>query len=510
MQRTINKLPFCSASRTSQNGSSLVYVIMTMVVVSALGAGIVRMTSTSTFSELPYDSFQRAKHLAEFGYAYAPQIIGDPDSYNLILSDEERIEIHILERLTPSLLNIESIGIIQEGHAMIASRFVLQGQATLITSTTQWLNSLPDQAPQPRSGAVEGMNVSDATATELKPYAVDLSTGETALLFAELSEKGQSGSRPYEPVGQFRYGCVWSRETFSLGSAALNVCFQFQFFPGETSRTQDRNTADGFTMTLLPASFDVGNDIDGYVCGFSGSNLGFGGIDTPKMAVEFDIHRYSDQRDFTPNDPQEGNHVALLLSEDAGLPVAVPGRFYSVRHDFRLNPPCDPQTPDNSACVMMVDANKHNSAINLPAWMEWRNCNTAQHPGCEMPLVDPEVWRINNDVSWRTWPHHAAVIVHRNCNADCSQCGLSGGTRTYVSAQIRCLLGSEVPHPVDSLQGTDYCGQPRLLNACVDEPMNMGIFDEVRLGFTAATGGGRTGVLISHIDIDCDHISSAP
>lgn len=47
-----------------------------MLVMSALGAGIVKLTSTSTFTELHQDSYQQARYLAESGLMYA---ISDPD-----------------------------------------------------------------------------------------------------------------------------------------------------------------------------------------------------------------------------------------------------------------------------------------------------------------------------------------------------------------------------------------------------------------------------------------------
>jgi len=287
------------------------------------------------------------------------------------------------------------------------------------------------------------------------------------------------------------------------------VCFQFQFYPGETSRGRFTGTADGFTMTLLPGDFDIGSESTKYVCGGSGSNLGHGGMDSPKIAIEFDIHRYGGETGgnqvWSPNDPFnleeslfQGNHAALLMSEDPGLPDPLPWRYYNVRHGHSLNPACIPGSPNHSACVFMHDI--PNPAVDLAAWMEWQNCNVNSHPFCEMEFFN---WSGN----MRTFPHKANVSIVRGCNNDCTECGI-GGQKSKVQADIFCIYGSSTPTSETSRSNTDYCGLPRNINACVEAPLNDDIFEEVRVGFTAATGGALSGLQISHIDFECDPFPS--
>ncbi|MCP3876709.1 MAG: hypothetical protein GY699_26670 [Desulfobacteraceae bacterium] len=55
----------------NENGGILIAVIVTMVVISALGAGLVSITGTSVFNQTISNSSSNASHLAEAGYRYA-------------------------------------------------------------------------------------------------------------------------------------------------------------------------------------------------------------------------------------------------------------------------------------------------------------------------------------------------------------------------------------------------------------------------------------------------------
>ncbi len=64
-----------------QRGSILIYLVVVIVVASALGAGIVSMTTTSTFTGLSYNPSDQARYLAQSGLEYARALIqSDPDA----------------------------------------------------------------------------------------------------------------------------------------------------------------------------------------------------------------------------------------------------------------------------------------------------------------------------------------------------------------------------------------------------------------------------------------------
>ncbi|WP_156932855.1 hypothetical protein [Desulfonatronum lacustre] len=56
---------------SQQQGASLIFIIAAILIMSALGVGIVRLTTTSTFTELTQDPYQQARYLAESGLNYA-------------------------------------------------------------------------------------------------------------------------------------------------------------------------------------------------------------------------------------------------------------------------------------------------------------------------------------------------------------------------------------------------------------------------------------------------------
>ncbi len=346
--------------------------------------------------------------------------------------------------------------------------------ASSASSSPSFLNTVPLGTPQ------EPYDETGTTPTEFKPFEATLSDGTPAII---MGENSSTSSNQAARLGRYRYGCTWTEQTYSLSAAPLNIQFRFQLYPGETDRTTVTGTADGFTMTVIPAALDIGNTDDGFICGFRGSGLGYAGtgIPGPKMAIEFDIYR-SDWR----NDPIEGNHVALLMTQ-----TAISGDS-DVGHGSNDNPACNNANPDNSACVFMY--NSTTPGINIPAWLEWRNCDSSSVTNCEMELVDPVEagWNANNN---RTHPYTADILIERNCNNGCTSCGDPSDMYTLITADIECIYGST------TVGDPNYCGVPRTLTACVATPLNTNAFDEVRVGFTIATGGARTGLQFSHIDI---------
>ncbi|SMP81787.1 hypothetical protein SAMN06295888_1431 [Desulfonatronum zhilinae] len=70
---------------SQQQGASLIFIIAAILIMSALGVGIVRLTTTSTFTELTQDPYQQARYLAESGLNYA--LKEDATDGKFLLSD---------------------------------------------------------------------------------------------------------------------------------------------------------------------------------------------------------------------------------------------------------------------------------------------------------------------------------------------------------------------------------------------------------------------------------------
>jgi hypothetical protein len=77
-ESSANKSPNCG--KDLQRGSILIYLVVVIVVASALGAGIVSMTTTSSFTGLSYNPSDQARYLAMSGLGYARSLIqANPD-----------------------------------------------------------------------------------------------------------------------------------------------------------------------------------------------------------------------------------------------------------------------------------------------------------------------------------------------------------------------------------------------------------------------------------------------
>jgi Tfp pilus assembly protein PilX len=79
--------------RSRQKGSILIGIIITMVVMASLGAGMVYLTTTSTFQELFANNHSRAYYSAESGGRYAMAVIRKAFASSSYLSDTDYITL---------------------------------------------------------------------------------------------------------------------------------------------------------------------------------------------------------------------------------------------------------------------------------------------------------------------------------------------------------------------------------------------------------------------------------
>ncbi|WP_045216567.1 hypothetical protein [Desulfonatronovibrio magnus] len=120
----------------SQQGSILIYLVAVLVVAGALGAGIVSLTTSSTFTELTYNPSDRARYLAMSGVNYglfaleAEEDILNLDEYDwqnsepilLTMSDNEEIDISFhSQEVTPGESGIVRPRVISVGRVFPGS-----------------------------------------------------------------------------------------------------------------------------------------------------------------------------------------------------------------------------------------------------------------------------------------------------------------------------------------------------------------------------------------------------
>jgi prepilin-type N-terminal cleavage/methylation domain-containing protein len=89
-------------------GNVLIGLIVTMMIFAALGAGMVAMTGTSTFSQVTANTISKAYYLAESGFRYAASVYlneGDTDGDNEIEDDRNQVLGTTLHGSTFTFLN---------------------------------------------------------------------------------------------------------------------------------------------------------------------------------------------------------------------------------------------------------------------------------------------------------------------------------------------------------------------------------------------------------------------
>lgn len=314
-----------------------------------------------------------------------------------------------------------------------------------------------------------------AAPNAFKPQEIRLSDGTQALVMGnpDLSDPTDPDSTPLNTAGampRWSVGCSWL--PVSAWTNYTSVAFRFQFFPGETDASQHLGTGHGFTVTLLPESVDLGANDN--LCGGAGENLGHGGIDAPKVAVEFDIHSGE------AGNPT-ANHVAALLSPDDGTGTV----STNVQHGQALNPACT-----GAHCL---------TNVTPKTWLEARNCNIRDHHSCDMERVD---WYAINDVDPQdeaeapvlaAKPYKAEVMVLKRCGTACEPCETE---ETFDHLWIRAAVSCDLPVNVSNEFGE--CVE-KTLSSC--QPAPEGDFSSTRFGFTFATGAETTGLQISNIGL---------
>lgn len=144
---------FRARAISNQHGSTLIYVVGAMVIMSVLGTGIVRLTTTSTFTEITQDSYQQARYLAESGFNYAPHFFTGinvcsnyPDLLEkktiiLNMGNDDKVEFKFSDiqktGTTITFENFEATGFTNTGTHVTASKYKRTGTRVVQCSGMQ-------------------------------------------------------------------------------------------------------------------------------------------------------------------------------------------------------------------------------------------------------------------------------------------------------------------------------------------------------------------------------------
>lgn len=269
--------------------------------------------------------------------------------------------------------------------------------------------------------------------------------------------------------------CVWIDHEFTLTTQTFRAYFVFQFFPGQfyDQTTSDKSTGDGFTFAILPGSTDTTDATTGQICGKAGHNMGLGfkdGIPMPKMAVEFDIYN----NNYGDENALRHNHAAILTAWDTDY----------IGNGSGNNPPCgvgDYSTfGSENPCTFRRAADGF-AAPNV-IFLEERQPGTVDY------VVDGLV----------AVPYPVRIEIERGCTLGCGAdtCG-TGGTYMRTKVWIKCTA--------DGCDDTtkDFTGDwtENSINYCHRDPSAYDAstettFDTIKFGFTMASVGNDTGVLL--------------
>lgn len=306
---------------SNQKGNVLLFIILAMTILSALGTGIYFLTTTSTFSGLEANAQQRAYQLAVAGRDYAlarnlektTVLYPGGRTFTFVNGDKFVLKIGLNH---PD--EIISTGIVKEGTPYEA-RYT-------ITATKPGFSSLADIS------FARDMNAMGVIQPTGAPGDF-ISKTESALSLGKIGSAYQSRFGAVIYGGNATEGnCVQGKCDFGTG---FNAFFVFQFAAG--------STGDGFTF----AFFNGDNNNAGSVGGYSGSGemMGYAGdswvsgsyyldgqggrgIQPPKVAVEFDAYENAGTGCFSGRNDGFRNHMALVFwGDNATACTATVGRY---------------------------------------------------------------------------------------------------------------------------------------------------------------------------------------
>ena len=284
-------------------GNVLLFIVIAMTSVSVLGTGIYFMTTTATFSGLNANDQNRTYQLAVAGRDHAlAKNFGNtaslyPSGRDFVFSNGDKF------RLVISGDNITSTGIIKENTPFEAKRRITTSKTGF--SSQAGISFTKDMA------AMGIIKPTSAPADFISKTASALSLGKVGA-----SYQNQFGAVVYSG-NAIQGNCLAGKCEFGTG---FNAFFVFQFGAG--------STGDGFTFAFFNGDNNNSSSVGGY--GGSGELLGYAGdsyvspgyyldgqggrgIQSPKVALEFDPYSNTGTGCFSGRNDGSNDHVALVF-----------------------------------------------------------------------------------------------------------------------------------------------------------------------------------------------------
>jgi len=274
----------------NKKGNVLLYIIVTMTIVTALGTGAFYLTNTSSFSGLSVSAKNKAKYLAEAGIRYTLANLRTLQNTNpplpeytlntLTSSDKFILEINGIG--VGGNINIYSTGLSNPSTPYEASHKIKL--ENIIPSQYQTLTKAPFSFAGTGSGGIASLTTRDGTSG-----VGNIGTGTTGVSVDTVNQQVNLGGGQYDTNGCLWYkgwadrngsDCIAGNCNFNKG---IRAYFDFQY-----------NTpwqGEGFTFAIINGLNNTYNDCGGGLgeyMAYAGPGKTGNGLQPPKIAVEFD------------------------------------------------------------------------------------------------------------------------------------------------------------------------------------------------------------------------------
>jgi hypothetical protein len=380
----------------NKRGNVLLYIIVTMTILTSLGTGVFYMTTTSSFSGLDVTAQNKARYLAEAGIRYAVSNLRTlqntttpPPEYKLINAAADKFILEVSGIGLGGNITIKSTGVSNPGTPYQAS---YQIELPPITPAQYApLISAPFSSAGTGSGGITSLTTITGTSGTGKP-------GGTGVYVDTANQKIALGAS----VTSGTYGCVWY-QGWAKSNGSDCIAGQCNFNRGIRAYFDFQyNTpwgADGFTFAIVSAHNDgteaapayINNVTDcgggsyGEYMGYAGPGFTGNGLQPPKIAVEFDPHiagaadvcTSGSRRDNTFSSPQKHAAFSYWGTNSSTCSSPSSNTYDDNRHGSGdgTNNPKNPEggdtNSDGTSPYVIRDFDNTGTVVASPAGRRW-------------------------------------------------------------------------------------------------------------------------------------------
>ena len=449
--------------RKNQKGAVLITLIIAMTVISAFGAAIYSLTSSSSFGELLANGNDNAYDLARAGIRYGINL----RTFTFGATTFQLPDANHTFTLQIAGGVITSTGVVNPG-TFLEARRVLSYDASWAPSPSSSVINMSDLISSSPIVNLVGGQPSTAITTNPTANTVNLGGG-IADSYGSLWYQGNSAAG-YCTNGACNFG------------TGIRAYFDFTV-TNEDYSADSTNSADGFTFTVMSALLNSRDRTGGAAAGISqGELMGYAGPDSttdnlglrpPKLALEFDTYPNNGSTDVcssgSRNDPTPfSNHVALMFWGDRTIAGTCSGTY-----------------PKDS-----FDDNRHGAGglggdpVNTPT-----NSDPGYYQG-----VGQTCRSSANTCNWMEdgYTYSARMEITRPSAAN------GGGTYDYqINAWVlKRTAVTQLTHFQDVM--TPYTdAAPQIIDTMTLNQADHDNFSKIFFGFTEATGGRSQSVVFS-------------